>query len=340
VTEQPAAEAPPKWRGGRALVTGAAGFIGSHLVEHLLFAGADVRAFVRYNSHNNYGSLEELAPALADEVEIFRGDLVNPEAVAAAVDGCTHVFHLGALIPIPYSYIHPREYVETNVVGALNVLEACRRGGVERLVHTSTSEVYGTPQVIPITEEHRLHPQSPYAASKVGADQLVLSYFASFGLPAVLSRPFNTYGPRQTARAIIPTVIAQALTADRVEIGATEPTRDFMFVRDTAAGLAACGQADGIEGETINLGTGTEISIGALMTKILEAIGRELPVVSSVEERVRPRLSEVARLSADWSKARRLLGWAPETELDTGLEATIEWMRSALDRYKPSLYNI
>ena len=276
---------------------------------------------------------------LLSEIEIFRGDLANPEAVAGAVAGCERILHVGALIPIPYSYLHPREFVTANVEGTLNVLEACRRVDVARLVNVSTSEVYGTPRSVPITEEHPIQVQSPYAASKSAADQLALSYRRSFQTPVVIARPFNTYGPRQSARAVIPTIISQALGGDSIELGSTLQTRDFLYVEDTVAGLMACGLADGVEGEGINLGTGVEISIGELVGRVLQLVGREVPVGLD-EQRLRPETSEVERLVADWSKAETLLGWRPLVDLDEGLRRTIEWVRGALDSYKPSIYNV
>lgn len=327
------------WSGRRVLVTGAGGFIGSHLAERLARAGAEVRAFVRYTSRGDHGWLEDVAPDAAHSIEVFRGDLANPEAVQGAMSGCEAVFHLGALIPIPYSYRHPREFVTANVEGTLNVLEAARREEPARVVHTSTSEVYGTAQRVPIDEEHPLRPQSPYAASKVGADQLALSYQRSFGTPVVVARPFNTYGPRQSARAVIPTIATQALARDVVELGATSPTRDFLYVGDTAAGIVACSEADGVDGEVVNLGTGSEISIGGLAERILHLTGSEVSV-SLDEERLRPADSEVERLVADVTKARRLLDWEPRVELDEGLRQTIEWLSRSLEAYKPSLYNV
>ena len=332
-------ERPSRWSGRKVLVTGAGGFIGSHLAELLAREGASVRAFVRYTSRGDHGWLEDIAPETAESIEVFRGDLANPEAVHGAMSGCEAVFHLGALIPIPYSYRHPREFVTANVEGTLNVLEAARRAEPARIVHTSTSEVYGTAQRVPIDEEHRLHPQSPYAASKVAADQLALSYQRSFGTPVVVARPFNTYGPRQSARAVIPTIAAQALVRDVVELGATSPTRDFLYVEDTAAGIVACSEADGVEGDVINLGTGSEISIGDLAERILRLAGRDVSV-SLDEQRLRPPDSEVERLVADVSKARRLLRWEPQIDLDEGLRRTIEWLSGSLEGYKPSLYNV
>lgn len=327
------------WSGRRVLVTGAGGFIGSHLVEALARAGSKVRAFVRYNSRNDSGWLEAIDPAVGSEVEIFRGDLVNPEAVASAVGGCDVVFHLGALIPIPYSYRHPREYVEANVVATLNVLEACRRADVERLVHVSSSEVYGTPQTVPIAETHPLHAQSPYAATKIAADQLALSYKLSFGTPVVIIRPFNTFGPRQSARAVIPTIIVQALADGRVSLGATHTTRDFLYVEDTVAGLIAGGGAAGVEGMVINLGTGVETPIREVAARIFRLLGRDLPIELE-QERLRPPESEVERLVADWQRAREILAWCPRVDLDEGLRRTIDWTKEWLDAYKPSIYNL
>jgi NAD dependent epimerase/dehydratase len=321
------------------LVTGAGGFIGSHLAEALARAGAHVRAFVRYTSRGDHGWLETTQPDVAEAIEVFRGDLANPEAVSGAAAGCEVVFHLGALIPIPYSYRHPREFVTANIAGTLNVLEAARRLGPARVVHTSSSEVYGTAQTVPIDEEHPLHPQSPYAATKVAADQLALSFQRSFDTPVVIARPFNTYGPRQSARAVIPTIVTQALARDVVELGATETTRDFLYVEDTVRGLMSCAEAEGVAGEVINLGTGTEVSIGELAERVVELVGRDVPIARD-EERVRPPDSEVERLVAETAKAKRLLEWTPEVDLDDGLRRTIDWLTGSLDAYKPTLYNV
>jgi dTDP-glucose 4,6-dehydratase len=321
------------------LITGAGGFIGSNLVEHLVRCGAGVRAFVRYNSRNDYGRLETCDRVILDEVEVFTGDLTNPEAAAGAVDKCDTVLHLGALIPIPYSYRHPREYVATNVTGTLNVLEAARRADVSRVVQVSSSEVYGTAQMVPIPESHPLNAQSPYAATKVGADQLALSYWYAFQTPVVVARPFNTYGPRQSARAVIPTIVTQALSRDVIELGATSPTRDFLFVEDTAAGIARCAEAPGVEGETFNLGAGMEISISEVARRVLAVLDRDLPIVTSFE-RVRPPDSEVERLVADCSKANGILGWGPQTEFEDGLRRTISWIERFLDLYKAKIYNV
>ena len=323
----------------RTLVTGAAGFIGSHLVERLVAAGASVRAFVRYNSRNDHGWLESLPSAALKDVEIFRGDLANPEAVAGAVVDCDTIFHLGALIPIPYSYRHPREFVTANLVGTLNMLEVARHTDVRRLVHVSSSEVYGTPLTVPIAEGHPLQAQSPYAATKVAADQLALSYRRSFGTPVVIARPFNTFGPRQSARAVIPTIVTQALARDRVELGATFPTRDFLFVEDTVAGIIRCGEVAGIEGEVVNLGTGVEVTIGELAERVLKLVGRDLPIISAAD-RLRPPSSELQRLACDSSKAHTLLGWRHRVDLDEGLRRTVDWIEGSLAFYKPSKYNL
>jgi dTDP-glucose 4,6-dehydratase len=259
--------------------------------------------------------------------------------VLGALDGREVVFHLGALIPIPYSYRHPREFVAANVVGTLNILEAARRLGSDRVIHTSTSEVYGTPLTVPITEKHALNAQSPYAASKVGADQLALSYQRSFGTPVVVVRPFNTYGPRQSARGVIPTVIAQALGRVRIELGSTETTRDFLYVGDTVAGFLAAGDAPAVEGEVMNLGTGVEISVAEVVARVVALTGTTARLETAAD-RLRPPLSEVERLVADTAKAQHLLGWRPTVAFDDGLRDTIEWMRGALESYKASLYNV
>ena len=327
------------WQGRTVLVTGAAGFIGSHLVERLLHEGAKVRAFVHYNSRNHWGHLEDLLPHQRQDVEIVSGDLRDPGRVDAAVNGVDVVFHLGALIAIPYSYVAPQDVVLTNVVGTLNVLEAARRHGTSRVVHTSTSEVYGTAQYVPIDERHPLVGQSPYAASKIGADQIALSYQMSFELPVAIARPFNTYGPRQSARAVIPAIIVQALTQKHIMLGATFPTRDLNFVTDTVDGFLKIAEADAALGEVINLGTGREVSVGDLAATINKLAGRDIPVVFDAN-RVRPDASEVERLLADARKAKTLVGWEPRHTLDEGLRATIDWIRQHLDQYKPTVYAV
>ena len=327
------------WSGRRVLVTGAGGFIGSHLVEALVREGASVRAFVRYTSRGDIGMLARSSTDVLGEIEVFRGDLANPDAVDGAAGGRDAILHLGALIPIPYSYRHPREFVMANVDATLNVLQAARREEVESLVHTSTSEVYGTARTVPIDEEHPLHPQSPYAATKVGADQLALSFQRSFGLPVVIARPFNTFGPRQSARAVIPTIITQALTGEVVKLGSTSPTRDFVYVEDTVQGIMRCGSVAGVEGEVFNLGTGVEVSIGDVVARVGAQLGQDLSVVQD-ENRIRPEESEVERLLADSSKAKVRLGWEPQVEFEEGLLRTIEESRGSLGSYDPSAYSI
>jgi NAD dependent epimerase/dehydratase len=321
------------------LVTGAGGFIGSHLVEQLVERGGSVRAFVRYNSRNDHGHLEHLPEAVRAAVDVYAGDLANPEAVSAAIAGCDLVLHLGALIPIPYSYRHPREFVTANVVGTLNVLEAARRAGVRRLVQTSTSEVYGTARELPMPESHPLHPQSPYAATKVAADQLALSYHRSFELPVVIVRPFNTFGPGQSMRAVIPTIVAQALAREVIELGALDTTRDFLFVSDTVDGIVASAEVEAIEGETFNLGTGEERSIADVISEVGALLDRELNVMS-VEERLRPPGSEVDRLVADARRARERLQWRPRIAFTAGLARTADWIEESLASLKPELYNL
>jgi dTDP-glucose 4,6-dehydratase len=311
----------------QTLVTGAGGFIGAHLVEHLLGRGARVRAFVRYTSAGTAGWLDRVFPDGTEGLEIVFGDLRDPEAVAEAASGCSHIFHLGAVIAIPYSYQNPREFVAVNVGGTQNVLEAMRRHKTERAVFTSTSEVYGSAQYVPIDEQHPKVAQSPYAASKVAADALVHAYTCAFAVPAVIARPFNTYGPRQSLRAIVPTVLAQALTGEPLRLGALEPTRDLNFVSDTVNGLIACAATAGIEGETFNLGSGREVSIGDLAETACALVGVPCRIQTD-ERRLRPQKSEVARLCADPGKARERLGWAPKVPLEVGLETTLRWLQT------------
>lgn len=322
-----------------ALVTGAGGFIGSHLVEALVRAGTRVRALVHYNSAGRRGHLDDLTSDLLDGVEILAGDVADAACVQAAVQGCTHVYHLAALIGIPYSYRAPESYVRTNVVGTLNILEACRAAGVARLIHTSTSEVYGSPGTIPIEESHPLHPQSPYAATKTAADMLALSYHASFRLPVTVIRPFNTYGPRQSARAVIPTVVMQAVTTGSVMLGTTETTRDFLFVHDTVRGFLAAADANGVDGEVIQLGTGVGTRINDIVQAVGDLLGRRLEVRTD-PQRIRPAASEVDQLVCRADLARRLLGWEPRVDLRTGLGHTIAWLQDHLDRYRTAEYAV
>ncbi len=327
------------WNGKQVLVTGAGGFIASHLVERLVSLGARVRAFTRYTSRSDVGMLRLIPPEVFSELEIVRGDLRDVEAVRAAVRGVDTVFHLGALIAIPYSYVHPREVIETNVMGTVNVLMAARDLGVRRVIHTSTSEVYGTAQYIPIDEKHPLQGQSPYSASKIGADKIAESFYRSFEVPVVTLRPFNTYGPRQSTRAVIPTIITQALTRDEVRLGSLDPSRDFTFVRDTANGFICVAEADNVLGEEINLGNDNTIRIGDLAEKIFNIIGK-IPKVITDTQRIRPGKSEVMRLWASNQKAKELIGWEPRVSLDEGLRLTVDWISAHLDLYHPDQYMV
>ena len=319
------------WQNRPVLVTGAAGFIGSRLTEMLVQQGAQVRAFVRYTSRSELGLLRFLPPAILSDVQLIFGDLRDADAVEHASKGADLVYHLGALISIPYSYLHPVEVVQTNILGTLNVLQACRKFDC-RLIHTSSSEVYGTALQVPIDESHPLQGQSPYSASKIGADKLVESYYRSFGVRAVTIRPFNTYGPGQSARAVIPTIITQALTEQTVFLGNLDALRDFTYLDDTVDAFLKAGQIEGIDGETFNLGSGSEISIRELATLIFDLIGTK-PAVEIDDERMRPALSEVQRLLADNRKTRQALGWSPQVDLREGLTHTIEWIREHLDLY-------
>jgi len=328
------------------LITGADGFIGSHLTETLVRAGHKVRAFALYNSFNSWGWLDHCAPDVRGQFEIFSGDIRDPHGVKVAMEGCDTVLHLAALIAIPYSYHSPDTYVDTNIKGTLNVLQAARELGVKRLIHTSTSEVYGTARFVPITEEHPLQGQSPYSASKIAADQLAYSFYASFGLPVVIVRPFNTYGPRQSARAVIPTIITQIANGRReVELGAVSPTRDFNFVSDTVDGFVAALNTDAGLGEVVNLGSNFEISVGDTARLIAEVMNAEIEIVTD-EARLRPQTSEVERLCAYNTKARKLFGWQPQYSgrdgLKRGLAETVAWFAQPgnLRGYKSELYNL
>ena len=325
------------WHDRQVLVTGAGGFIASHLIEALVKKGARVRAFVRYNSRNDPGLLALLPTELLAKVEIIAGDLRDLPAVQAAIQDVSHVFHLGALIAIPYSYVHPAEVVETNIIGTLNVLLAGRQSNLVRIVHTSTSEVYGTALRVPIDENHPLQGQSPYSASKIGADKLVESFYRSFDLPVVTLRPFNTYGPRQSARAVIPTIVTQALTQNVVLLGNLDARRDLTYVSDTVDGFLKVAEAPGVEGETFNLGTGSEVRIGDLAQEIISMVGRPVKIVID-SSRLRPERSEVQRLLSDNTLARQRLGWQPSVSLQQGLQATITWISEHLDQYRSDKY--
>lgn len=330
----------------KILITGADGFIGSHLTETLIRKGCDVRAFVMYNSFNSWGWLDESPKDLKGNIDVFAGDIRDPHGVKKAMQGCNIVLHLAALIAIPYSYHSPDTYIDTNVKGTLNVVQAAREMEVEKIVHTSTSEVYGTAQFVPITEDHPLQGQSPYSASKIGADQIAMSFFNSFQTPVAVIRPFNTYGPRQSARAVIPTIITQIANGKReIKLGALTPTRDFNYVEDTVRGFIAVAGSDNSVGQVINIGSNYEISIGDTVNLIAEVMG--VPVeIQNDEQRVRPEKSEVERLWADNSKAKQLLGWEPiyggKDGFKRGIKNTVDWFTNFenLKKYKADVYNI
>lgn len=330
----------------KILITGADGFIGSHLTEALVRGGHDVRAFVLYNSFNSWGWLDHCAEDVKGKFEVFAGNVCDPYGTRAAMKGCTAVLHLAALIAIPYSYHSPDSYVDTNIKGTLNIIQAARDLNVEKVIHTSTSEVYGTARFVPITENHPLQGQSPYSASKIGADQIAMSFYTSFGTPITIIRPFNTYGPRQSARAVIPTIITQIANGKRtIKLGAVVPTRDFSYVTDTVAGFIAALHSDQGVGEVVNLGSNFEISIGATARIIAEEMNAELEIITD-EVRLRPERSEVERLWAANDKARILLGWQPTfggvEGFRRGLQETIEWFKrpANLAAYKADIYNV
>lgn len=324
----------------KALVTGAGGFIGSHLVERLVLSGVKVRALVHYNSRHDVGLLRCLADDILGKVEVVMGELKDSHSVTDAIRDQEIVFHLGALIGIPYSYQNPRDVVDTNVIGTLNVLMAARDLGVKRLIHTSTSEVYGTAQSQKITEEHPLQGQSPYSASKIGADKLVESFAASYRLPVVTIRPFNTYGPRQSMRAVIPAIISQFLFQEEVCLGSMEPARDFTFVEDTVEAFLLAAATEGVEGKVFNLGTDSEVTIGEIVQTVSNLTGCLNKKVRTIEERVRPKASEVFRLRSDYSCAKRMLGWKPKIPWKEGLKKTIEWIRLHPQDYASGNYVI
>ncbi len=324
----------------KVLVTGADGFIGSHLTENLLEKGYEVKAFTLYNSFNTWGWLDSLAKEKLDQIEIFCGDVRDPNGVREAMRGVDMVFHLAALIAIPFSYHSPDSYVDTNIKGTLNVLQAARELGTERVLVTSTSEVYGTAQYVPIDEKHPFQGQSPYSATKIGADRLAESFYRSFKLPVSIVRPFNTYGPRQSARAVIPTIISQLLAGrEEIKLGALTPTRDFNYVRDTTAGFLAIAESEQTVGEEINIATQREISIGELAKEIINQINPKARVVCE-EERLRPEKSEVNRLLGSNEKITRLTGWKPQYTFERGIAETIEWIGRHMDAYKYDIYNV
>ena len=313
------------WSRKKVLVTGAGGFIGSHLIERLLDLGADVKGFVRYNSRNDWGLLEIIPSQKLDSLQIISGDLQDYDAVFSAVRDVDVIFHLGSLISIPYSYIRPRDTIENNILSTLNILTAARDLGVEKVVHTSSSEVYGTALYVPIDEKHPLQGQSPYSASKIGADKIAESFYCSFDLPVATIRPFNTYGPRQSARAIIPTIITQAIEQEKIKLGSLFPTRDYTFVKDTVNGFISTAESKSSIGEVINIGSNFEISMGDLAQRISSLLNKDIMIMQD-SSRVRPLKSEVKRLWCDNAKAKRLLGWEPQVSLDEGLKETIEWI--------------
>jgi dTDP-glucose 4,6-dehydratase len=325
--------------GRPVLVTGAGGFIGGHLVERLVREGGRVRALVRYNSRNERGTLDWFPDDAVRDADVVLGDLRDIESVRAAVAGVEIVFHLGAQIAIPYSYVNPRDFFETNVLGSLNIAQAALDAGVNRVVHTSTSEVYGTAREVPITEDHPLEPQSPYAASKVGADKLMDAFHRSFSLPVTVLRPFNTYGPHQSARAIIPTIVSQALEGDAIRLGSLEPKRDLTYVSDTVEGFLCAATSPETVGRTVQLGTGREVSVAEVVEMVGELLGRELAVEQD-PQRVRPESSEVMRLIASPERARELMGWSPRVDLRGGLGRTIEWIERSRSRFRTEHYVI
>lgn len=323
----------------KVLITGGAGFVGSHLTEHLVELGAKVKAFVRYNSRNDWGLLELLPKGKLAQVEVIMGDLKDSDAVRQATKDVEIVFHLGSLIAIPYSYIHPRETIETNVLGTLNVLTAARENGVEKVIHASTSEVYGTAQYVPMDEKHPLQGQSPYSASKIGADMIAESFYRSFEVPVTIIRPFNTFGPRQSARAVIPTIISQALTGEQIYLGSLHPTRDYTYIDDVVEAFIKVAESPNSIGEIINIGSNFEVSIGDIARKVTALVGRNKEIVTE-PRRVRPERSEVERLWCDNSKAKKLLGWQPRIRFDEGLKITVEWISDNISLYKPEIYNV
>ncbi|CAG7840787.1 NAD-dependent dehydratase [Clostridium novyi B str. ATCC 27606] len=329
------------WNGKKVLVTGAEGFIGSHLTERLVELGADVTALVQYNSFNNWGWIDTFDKNIKDSIKVITGDVREYDNVKRMVSGQEVIMHLAALIAIPYSYLSPMAYVRTNVEGTTNILEACREEkNIEKIVHTSTSETYGTALYVPIDEKHPMQGQSPYSASKIGADKMAESFYKSFNLPIATIRPFNTYGPRQSARAVIPTIISQILAGKReIKLGSLTPTRDFNYVKDTAEAFVKIAESDKTIGEVINAGSNYEISIGDTVKKIIKLIGHDVKVLCD-EERIRPEKSEVNRLWADNTKIKNLTQWTPKYSIDEGLAETIDWIKNNMQYFKTDIYNV
>jgi NAD dependent epimerase/dehydratase len=328
-----------KIKGKKVLVTGAGGFVGSYLVELLVKKGAQVTALVHYNSRNDWGMLEDVGKNVLKEIKVIAGELRDSDCIRMAVLRQQVVFHLGALIGIPYSYVNPRDVVDTNLNGTLNVLSAACDSEVEKVVHTSTSEIYGTAQYVPMDEDHPSHPQSPYAASKLGADLLALSFHRSFDLPVGVIRPFNVYGPRQSARAVIPSIIIQALVKGKINLGSVSPTRDLTFVQDTVSGFIAFAECEATTGEVVNLGSGGEVSINQIVELVSECLGKKINIRKE-KDRIRPKKSEVERLFSDSGKAKELFDWNPRIELKEGISRTIRWLEKNIHRYKNGIYNI
>jgi len=326
-------------RNKKVLVTGAAGFIGSHLLEALVKKSARVKAFVRYNSKTSCGNIALLDKGVKDEIELCYGDLRELDSLAKVMSGVDVVFNLAALVGIPYSYIHPHEVVMTNLIGTLNVLTSAHNAGVQKIVQTSTSEVYGSPDRVPIKETDTLKPQSPYSASKIGSDAIARSFFYSFGLPVAIIRPFNTYGPRQSARAVIPTIITQALDSGVIKLGSVDTRRDFTYVLDTAEGFVKVAESELSAGEVINIGTGKDVSVKELVDIIGGILGKKL-VIAKDNKRIRPNKSEVTRLMADNSKAKKVLKWKPEFSLEEGLSKTIDFIADNRELYNSSVYTV
>lgn len=329
------------WNGKKVLVTGAEGFIGSHLTERLVELGADVTALVQYNSFNNWGWIDTFDKNVKDNIKVITGDVREYDNVKRMVSGQEVIMHLAALIAIPYSYLSPMAYVRTNVEGTTNILEACRdEENIEKIVHTSTSETYGTALYVPIDEKHPMQGQSPYSASKIGADKMAESFYRSFNLPIATIRPFNTYGPRQSARAVIPTIISQILAGKReIKLGSLTPTRDFNYVKDTAEAFVKIAESEKTIGEVINAGSNYEISIGDTAQKIIDLIGHDVKILCD-EERIRPEKSEVNRLWADNTKIKTLTDWTPKYSIDEGLKETIEWIKNNMQYFKTDIYNV
>jgi NAD dependent epimerase/dehydratase len=327
------------WQGKQVLITGAGGFIGSHLVDELLHQGADVTAFVHYNARNNWGMLEGRYSNATPNLTVIAGDITDSNFVKKAVVDKEYVFHLAALIGIPYSYVAPESYVNTNIKGTLNIMQACLDQGVNRVLHTSTSEVYGTAQYTPIDEKHPLQGQSPYSASKIGADKIAESFYCSFELPVTTIRPFNTYGPRQSTRAVIPTIITQALTGKIVKLGSVIPIRDFTYVADTVNGFIRLAESNRTKGKTINTGSGSSVTIGELAEIIIKQVNPKARIICE-EKRIRPENSEVMELCCNNKVARELAGWTPQHSLEEGLSLTINWMKDHITSYKTGTYMV